>query len=91
VILTDGRELARFTGFGAKARALRCMTGCKISRLGSVGPLGLAGPRRLSVGVAPLVITATAHARWSRRATSASVAAAAPTPSHATARATPTG
>jgi hypothetical protein len=37
VILTDGRELARFTGFGAKARALCYMTGCKASRLGLFG------------------------------------------------------
>jgi len=37
VTLTDGRELARFTGLGAKARALCYMTGCKISRLGSFG------------------------------------------------------
>ena len=37
VILTDGRELARFTGFGAKARALCYMAGCKMSGLGSLG------------------------------------------------------
>jgi hypothetical protein len=37
VTLTDGRELARFTGFGAKARALCYMAGCKVSRLGSLG------------------------------------------------------
>ena len=36
VILTDGRELARFTGFGAKARALCYMAGCKFPRLGSL-------------------------------------------------------
>ena len=34
VTLTDGRELARFTGFGAKARAMCYMAGCKVSRLG---------------------------------------------------------
>jgi hypothetical protein len=34
VVLTDGRELARFTGFGAKARALCYMAGCKVSRSG---------------------------------------------------------
>ena len=32
VTLTDGRELARFTGFGAKARALRYMAGDEVSR-----------------------------------------------------------
>lgn len=37
VILTDGRELARFTGFGAKARALCYMAGCKASRLAPFG------------------------------------------------------
>ena len=37
VALTDGRELARFTGFGAKARALCYVAGCKVSRLGSFG------------------------------------------------------
>jgi hypothetical protein len=37
VTLTDGRELARFTGFGAKARALCYMAGCKVSRLGPFG------------------------------------------------------
>jgi len=37
VTLTDGRELARFTGFGAKARALCYMAGCKASRLGPFG------------------------------------------------------
>jgi hypothetical protein len=37
VILTDGRELARFTGFGAKARATCYMAGCKVSRLGAFG------------------------------------------------------
>jgi hypothetical protein len=34
VTLTDGRELARFTGLGAKARALCYMAGCKVSGLG---------------------------------------------------------
>jgi hypothetical protein len=37
VTLTDGRELARFTGFGAKARAMCYMAGCRFSRLGSLG------------------------------------------------------
>lgn len=37
VTLTDGRELARFTGFGAKARAMCYMTGCKLSELGLFG------------------------------------------------------
>jgi hypothetical protein len=37
VILTDGRELARFTGFGAKARATCYMAGCKAPRLGVFG------------------------------------------------------
>ena len=37
VVLTDGRELARFTGFGAKARAQCYMTGCKLSGLALFG------------------------------------------------------
>jgi hypothetical protein len=37
VTLTGGRELARFTGFGAKARALCYSAGCKVSRLGRFG------------------------------------------------------
>lgn len=37
VTLTDGRELARFTGLGAKARAMCYMTGCKFSGLGLFG------------------------------------------------------
>ena len=37
VVLTDGRELARFTGLGAKARATCYMVGCKAPRLGVFG------------------------------------------------------
>lgn len=37
VMLTDGRELARFTGFGAKSRALCYMAGCKFSGFGRFG------------------------------------------------------
>jgi hypothetical protein len=37
VALTDGQELARFTGFGARARALCYMTGFKFSRLATFG------------------------------------------------------
>ena len=33
----DGWELARFTGFGAKARATCYMAGCKAPRLGVFG------------------------------------------------------
>jgi hypothetical protein len=33
VILSDGRELARFTGFGAKARAMCYAAGCSVSKM----------------------------------------------------------
>lgn len=40
IVLTDGREVARFRGIGAKHRALRYLT--------RGNPTGLLGPRRMS-------------------------------------------